>query len=141
MMGHAAVLKDDGSVYIHLHPNGTFSTTSVTAMENRIAVENKEKMKGRYNRRISDNSAQPKLLSAKTFRDSVDNVMVKFQNMTETQRNDLLMAGMNHDSKEHHGGTVNFPYSFPSEGNYRIWLQIKRNGQILTGVFDAKVGF
>ena len=42
-------------------------------------------------------------------------------------------------SSGHHGGEVNFPYAFPKAGNYRIWLQIKRNGKILTGVFDANV--
>ena len=139
MMGHAAVLKDDGSVYIHLHPNGTFSTTSVQAMENRLSVENTEKNKGKYNKRISDNLAKPTLQSTKFFRDSVDKIMTKLNAMPQTERDSLLMAGMNHAQNGHHGGTVNFPYAFPSAGNYRIWLQIKRNGKILTGVFDAKV--
>ena len=140
MMGHAAVLKDDGSVYIHLHPNGTFSTTSVTAMESRLTVENSEKLKGRYNKRISDNTAQPKMLLPAVFRDSVNTVMAQFDAMSETERNKTLMASMNHTKEGHHGGMVTFPYAFPTAGNYRIWLQIKRNGKILTGIFDAKVG-
>jgi hypothetical protein len=139
MMGHAAVLKDDGSVYIHLHPNGTFSTTSVQAMQNRLLVETSSKIKGKSSRnRMSDNSAKPTLQSAKVFRDSVDNVLAKIQGMNVAEKDSFLMAGMKHD-KGHHAGNVNFPYSFPSAGNYRIWLQIKRNGRILTGVFDAKV--
>ena len=131
MMGHAAVLKDDGSVYIHLHPNGTFSTTSVEAMEKRMTV-------GKSKKRASDNSSSPKLVTPKVFRDSIDNVLAKIQGMNVAERDSFLMAGMKHE-KGHHGGSVNFPYSFPSAGNYRIWLQIKRNGRILTGVFDAKV--
>ena len=34
---------------------------------------------------------------------------------------------------------VSFPYGFPRPGNYRIFVQIKRAGQIQTGVFDARV--
>ena len=34
---------------------------------------------------------------------------------------------------------VSFPYGFPHPGEYRIFVQIKRAGQIETGVFDAHV--
>lgn len=41
--------------------------------------------------------------------------------------------------KEVLSGEVSFPYAFPKPGHYRIWVQVKRHGQILTGVFDAEV--
>ena len=34
---------------------------------------------------------------------------------------------------------VSFPYGLPEPGDYRIFVQVKRHGQIETGVFDARV--
>jgi hypothetical protein len=34
---------------------------------------------------------------------------------------------------------VSFPYEFPSAGSYRLWVQVKTEGRVLTGVFDAEV--
>jgi hypothetical protein len=34
---------------------------------------------------------------------------------------------------------VSFPYGFPKPGPYRIYVQMNHAGQIVTGIFDAKV--
>jgi hypothetical protein len=124
MMGHAAVIKDDASVYIHLHPNGTYSSTAVQVLQKRID---------------ETSNKRPNLDNAKKFRDSVDNVLTKLQAMTEAERDKLLMGNMKHELNGHHNGQVTFPYAFPKAGHYRVWLQVKREGKILTGVFDANV--
>ncbi|MFA6545598.1 MAG: hypothetical protein WCS99_14365 [Limisphaerales bacterium] len=35
--------------------------------------------------------------------------------------------------------SVSFPYEFPSAGRYRLWVQVKSEGRVFTGVFDAEV--
>ena len=34
---------------------------------------------------------------------------------------------------------ISFPYAFPEPGAYRLWVQMKSEGRILTGVFDTIV--
>jgi hypothetical protein len=45
----------------------------------------------------------------------------------------MSMTGM------HMSGEITFPYEFPKPGRYRIWVQVKPAGKVLTGVFDADV--
>jgi hypothetical protein len=35
--------------------------------------------------------------------------------------------------------SVSFPWGFPSAGEYRIIVQLKRGGAVQTGMFNAKV--
>lgn len=131
MMGHAAIVRSDGSVYIHLHPTGTIAMAAEQLFKNRLSDTTKLIMP----------PASPAV-----FKDSVDHYLTKLKAMPVIERelflmtemgmyntNETGMAGMDHSSR------ISFPYSFPKDGQYRIFLQIKRNEKVLTGAFDVKV--
>jgi len=86
MPGHAALVRDDGQVFIHLHPMGTISP-----------------------------AAQARLTPP-----------------ASVTPGHAMSAGAGADS-------LNFPYAFPEPGRYTVWVQVKRNGRILTGAFRVSV--
>ncbi len=127
MGGHAAILREDGSVYIHLHPVGTYSMAAEQELVNRIA----------------DTARTFHYPNPKRFRDSIDTYLTGLSRLPDAERDKLLMAGMksmNHTMNGmQHTNMVEFPYAFPKAGRYRIWVQVKRQGKVLTGAFDAAV--
>ena len=143
MQGHAIIVRDDGMVFSHIHPVGTYSMAAQTSLLDRISQPESV-----Y--KNPDNNA---------FRDSVDHVLKLLQEMPEQEREDYLMKemkmpesgsmssipGMNGSGHGHMnmqmdaGNTVGFPYSFPSPGRYRIWVEVKKKGHIYTAVFDRDV--
>ncbi|KAA6441630.1 hypothetical protein FEM33_01175 [Dyadobacter flavalbus] len=130
MTGHVAVFRSDGSVYIHLHPGGSFSMAAGQTFKNRI----------------SDTANIAKRPSPAMFRDSVDRHLARLKSMSVPEREEFLMtemgmydtAGTGMTGMEH-SNRITFPYSFPKGGRYRIFLQIKRNDKVLTGAFDVRV--
>jgi hypothetical protein len=85
MLGHAAFVKNDGTVFAHVHPSGSVPMAAFT---------------------LANPSAA--------------------------------------DHSMHHAdgalpAEADFPYGFPTPGDYRIIVQMKHGGVIETGIFDAVV--
>ena len=130
MTGHVAVVRSDGSVYIHLHPTGSFPMAA-------------EKI---FKTRLADTTKLMKRPAPAIFKDSVDQYLSRLKAMSVLQREEFLMTemGMYETNSSgmtgmEHGNRISFPYAFPKDGTYRIFLQVKRNEKVLTGVFDVKV--
>lgn len=100
MAGHAMLARDDGAVFVHLHPAGT---VSLAALETFALRQPGDTIRGALGKRLT------------------------------------AMEMGSGDKGEVHSNVVSFPYAFPVPGHYRIWVQVKRSGRILTGVFDADV--
>jgi hypothetical protein len=84
MRSHAALTRDDGAVFVHLHPAGTISMGSLSV----LAPGGSPMARG--------GAPSPT-------------------------------------------GVVEFPFAFPQPGEYTIWVQVKREGRVLTGAFQATV--
>lgn len=84
MLGHAAFVTDDRTVFAHVHPSGSVPMPAVQL-------------------------AQP------------DNPHGGHM---------MMQVGL--------PAAVSFPYGFPKPGAYRIFVQMKRAGTIVTGVFDTE---
>jgi len=109
MRGHLALRRDDGSVFTHLHPGGTSSMASIQLSA--LRAEGKLPLKAAFGQ--EDPICQLPVLSS-------------------AQQDWLNGNGVTQQ------GTVTFPYAFPKPGKYRLWVQVKVNGQILTGVYDVE---
>ena len=102
MPGHAVVVRDDGTVFVHLHPLGTISMAAQMSFEMR---EPADSAPGRLAKRLSMGGHGAQAPPAPTLPSD----------------------------------TLAFPYAFPEPGAYDVWVQVKREGRVLTGVFRATV--
>jgi hypothetical protein len=132
MLGHAVVMRDDGAVFVHVHPVGTVSMASQQAFAERVAAATPDK---------SDKSVNEVEASKSAVANSEQmSGMNHSPGMTAMDHSaHARAAGSATNTTSNAQSRVSFPYSFPKPGRYRIWVQVKRNGRVLTGVYDVNV--
>ncbi len=110
MLGHAAFLKTDGSVFAHIHPIGSVSMAAFM-----IAQE----------QNTNATFIQPTQSKAPA------NDVLDMPGMDHSMHHMPAVSNLPNQ--------VSFPYGFPTPGRYRIFVQMKHGDTIETGVFDADV--
>ena len=110
MMGHLFLRSDDGHLFTHLHPAGSFSMASQQLFDLRA--------QGKAPSQLNFGALEP-VCEVPSVADSL-----AFWNAQKS-------AGADH--------SFSFPWKFVDPGDYRIWVQVKIGGTIRTGAFDVTV--
>lgn len=112
MAAHAAIMKADQSVFIHLHPMGTISMAAQYAIAGR--VDEKVTLCGSLN----------------------DSLSAKLDTTGVADKHQVSLMRTKTPTFSNH---VTFPYAFPSAGNYYMWVQVKEGDKVHTGEFEINV--
>jgi hypothetical protein len=110
MAGHAIVIREDGSVFVHLHPMGSMSMATLRAFELRNRGDTTSEG------RLVDHAAMPMPMNTKSRR-----------------------APATKPAEPMLDGRFSFPFAFPKPGRYRVWVQVKTSDQIRTADFEVTV--
>ena len=114
MSGHALVLRRDAGIFMHLHP---FGSASLTAQAQLIKREH------------GDTTRLDSATIAAMLHDSAPSSQHDMKAKSNDGSQSMAVAP----------GTVTFPFAFPTVGNYRVYVQIKRRSAVETVAFDVTV--
>ena len=114
MLSHAAVFRDDGSVFVHLHPAGSINLTAQMRFAETEDAGAGPEPDGGNDRAVPGGGHAAR------------------------------GADAGHEGQVHAASrpsnTVTFPFVFPEPGAYRIFVQVKIGADVETAAFDAEVG-
>jgi hypothetical protein len=122
MLSHAAIRRDDGQVFVHLHPQGTVSMAAQQVFawrEARAAAGLPVAVA------IAPRAAVPGYRTPIAMRPAAAPAV-----------EDMAAMPMPAAAAD---GRLRFPYGFPKTGRYRLWVQVRTGGKVRTGVFDTRI--
>src|SRR5260370_39859928 len=109
MTRHAAVRRADGSIFSDLDRAGNFSMAAQSFFEAKLERE------------TGARGGMP----------------------ADVDHSKMDHSKMGHGANPGHSNSgvssISLPYEFPAAGDYRLWVQFKIDGQVMTAVFDATV--
>lgn len=116
MSAHAVVERIDGKVYVHLHPMGTISMAAQAA----FLARDRGDSTPTGHLRLADDVMSMNACGQPTAAHAVS-------------RGGAPRACVPGDA------AIAFPYAFPRGGSYRLFVQVRRNGRVLTGAYALTV--
>jgi hypothetical protein len=123
MLAHAAVTRDDGAVFVHLHPTGSISLAAQEVMR----------------------AAEPAVLSAEAPASlRADSAATAAQPDSAGSRapatpDSTTVPAAHAPHAFAPVSEVLIPWAFPEPGRYRVWVQVRRAGAVRTAAFDVSV--
>jgi hypothetical protein len=111
MQGHLVVRSLDGRAFAHVHPSGSFSMAAQQLFELRDA--------GKAPWRVEFGANDP---------------ACRLPGLEESTAAWLAQKPQKAD------GTISFPYEFTQPGPHRLWVQVRVDGRVRTGLFELTVG-
>ena len=110
MLGHLMMRSHDGHLFTHLHPSGSFSMASQQLFDLRA--------EGKAPPEVNVGGLEP---------------FCRIPGVEESLETWLAQKSAGADQ------SIGFPWKFMEHGLYRIWVQVKIDGRVRTGVFDIQV--
>jgi hypothetical protein len=126
MLSHVAVTREDGSVFVHLHPTGSISMAAQEALARAepIAVGRTAAVAPRQLR-------EPPPVPLPAPADSAVAVAAHEVHPAAEQPAPAVQPEQ--------ASAFVIPYAFPRPGRYRLWVHVKRNGRVGTAAFEVNV--
>jgi hypothetical protein len=123
MNGHAVISRNDNSVLAHLHPVGSISMASITALE---AIERGDTLPS-----LRPGVPRPRIDTATS--------MASMAGMPGMPGTPGMSAGMHAMHASPPTSDLEFPFSFSRAGTYAVWVQFRLHGVVQTAAFKFTV--
>ncbi len=124
MLSHAVVMHEDGGVFVHLHPSGSISMAAQEALQRGAPLAERQAA-AVVPRQLGE---PPAPLPAAAERSSIVTAYDAHRAMSASSETPVAPAS-----------EFVIPYAFPRPGRYRMWVQVKREGRVVTIAFDVSV--